>query len=225
MLGWIICAEGAKGDLQMRTICGVPFLTLEAPLQRRRRDRRRISFALRAMAKAGIRTAVVQGGVLPELEAFGIRQMDSSVLRMALLPQMLTWADRAWQLQLSRAAVVLTADVSDRTVWQAAELLGSRARYLQLDTGPGQAVMEDSLRRRWGIGIGGGRAVLEVCLGNHAATGLPKLWVGRNCACRQRLDIRWSGGSDMEEGMLCALFHAEKIPIEAIQLLFVEFRA
>lgn len=225
MLGWIICAEGAKGRLQVQSVCGIPFLTMDAPLQRRWRDRRRLAAALRTMAKAGVRSAVVQGGAVPEAEAFGILPIDPSALRMALLPQLLRWTDRAWQLQLRRAAAVLTADASDRTACRAAEILGAQVRYLQLNTGPGQEALEGYLRRRWGVGVGGGEAALEVCLGKRSATGLPKLWLGRNCAEQQRLDVRWPGGSELEEGMLCALFHAEKIPIEEIQVRFVEFRA
>lgn len=225
MLGWIICAEGAKGKLQVRTVCGAAFLTMEAPLQRRWRDRRRLAASLRKMVKAGVRSAVVQGGAVPELEAFGILPVDTSALRTAMVPQLLTWVDRAWQLQLRCAAVVLTADTSDRVVWQTAETLGSRVRYLQLNTGAGQERLEAYLRRRWGIGAGGGEAALEVCLGKDACTALPKLWLGRKCAERQRMDIRWPGGPELEEGMLCALFHAEKIPIEEIQVRFVEFRA
>lgn len=225
MLGWIICAESAKCGLQMRTVCGVPFLTLEAPLQRRWRDRRRLAAALRTMVRAGVRRVVVQGGTVPELEAFGILTVDPTALRMALLPQLLNWVDRTWQLQLKRRTVVLTGDVSDRAAWYAAEILSNRARYLRLETGAGQAALESQLRRRWGIGAGGGEAVLEICLSKESCTALPKLWLGRGCSHRQRIDVRWAGGPEMEEGMLCALFHAEKIPIEEIQVRFVEFRA
>ncbi len=225
MLGWIICREGRCGRLQRRLVCGVPFLALEVPRVCRGKDRRRLAAALREMARCGVRRAVVQGGVLPELAAFGMLPVDPFALRTALLPQLLAWIERAQGWDLKKETVLLSADSSGDTVWRAAVELSRRARYVLVDTGPGQTVLEEALRQRLGISAGGGEALLEVCMGSCPRSRLPQLHLGVGCAQRQRLDLWWPKLPEAEESMLCALFLAEKIPIKEIYVRFVEFRA
>lgn len=225
MLGWIICREGKCEKLQVRIVCGVPFLVLETPIPRRRRERRALRAALRKMAQVGVRRAVVQGGALPELAAFGILPLDPFPLRLALLPQLLTWVDREWRLGLSRAAVLLSADSSGSETLRAAVELTRRARYVLLDTGSGQDALEEELRQRFGLGMGGGPAVLEIGLGRRVRGGIPTLYLGRGCESKQRLTVWSSQLPEAEESMLCALFLAEKLSIRDIQVRFVEFRA
>lgn len=225
MLGWIICREGTCEKLKTRTVCGVPFLVLETPAPRRWRERRVLTAALRKMAQWGVRRAVVQGGELPELAAFGILPLDPFPLRLALLPKLLTWVDREWSLGLKSAAVLLSADSSGGETLRAARELARRARYVLLDTGPGQAALEAELHQRLGLGSGGGPAVLEVGLGQRVRGGIPSLYLGRGCGAQQRLTV-WSARlPEAEESMLCALFLAEKLSIGDIQVRFVEFRA
>ena len=130
MLGWIICREGTCEKLKTRTVCGVPFLVLETPAPRRWRERRVLTAALRKMAQWGVRRAVVQGGELPELAAFGILPLDPFPLRLALLPKLLTWVDREWSLGLKSASVLLSADSSGGETLRAALELTRRARYV-----------------------------------------------------------------------------------------------
>ena len=168
---------------------------------------------------------MVQGGELPELAAFGILPLDPFPLRLALLPKLLTWVDREWSLGLKSASVLLSADSSGGETLRAALELTRRARYVLLDTGPGQAALEAELHQRLGLGSGGGPAVLEVGLGQRVRGGIPSLYLGRGCGAQQRLTV-WSARlPEAEESMLCALFLAEKLSIGDIQVRFVEFRA
>ena len=225
MLGWIICREEACMTLEEQVVCGVPFVRLETPVPRRRRERRMLSAALREMARRGVRRTVMQGEMISGLAAFGIVPVDPAALRCAMLPQLVAWVDREWELRLSKAAVLLSADSSGGDTRRAAAELSRRARYVWLDTGPGQAALEDELRTAFGLGMGGGRAVLEVCLGECAKSGAPQLHLGRGCAARQRVTMWAEGLADAEESLLCAVFQAEKLPIQDIQVRFVEFRA
>lgn len=225
MLGWIICRERNGAELEARMVWGVPFLVLETPAPRRRRDRRVLAAALREMARRGVRRTVVQGLEIPGLDAFGMTPVDPSALRAALLPQLLGWVDREWGLRLGSASVLLSADSSGADTWRAAVELSRRVRYVWLDTGPGQGALEEALRGRLGLGTGGGKAVLEVCLAERARTSLPQLHLGRGCGARQRLDVWAPQLPGAEESMLCAIFQAEKLPIQDIQVRFVEFRA
>lgn len=224
MLGWIICREGHRPALEERRVGGVDFLVLQTPRPDSRRQRHRLHRLLREMARRGVRRAVVQGGDVPELAQWGILPVDSVPLRRALLPQLLQWADGAWQLGLPQGAVVLRADASDAAAWQAALTLSRMARYIHLDTGPGQDALAARLRRTVGLGSGGGEPVLEVCLGQKSGGVRPALHLGRQSAARQRLEL-WTPQLQGEESLLCALFQAEKLQIEDIQIRFVEFRA
>lgn len=225
MLGWIICCDGGALTLEERKVGGMGMLVLHLPRQMRRRQKRRLRKLLGEMARCGVRRAVVQGGTVPELAEFGILPVDSSPLRRSLLPQLLRWVDREWQLGLAGAAVMLRADVSDAAAWQAALTLSRQARYVHLDTRAGQALLEERLRRTVGLGRGGAEPVLEVCLGRQSGGGRPALHLGCGCGARQRLTLWTPQLPEGEESLLCALFQAEKVQIEDIQIRFVEFRA
>ena len=54
---------------------------------------------------------------------------------------------------------------------------------------------------------------------------LYRLYLGCGCAARQRLALWTPQLPEEEEGLLCALFQAEKLQKEDIQIQFVEFRA
>ncbi len=225
MLGWIICREGRCGTVQQRVVCGVPFLALEAPVSRRRADRRRLTAALKELARCGVRRIVVQGGSVPELAGFGMLPLDPSPLRVALLPQLLAWIARERGWNLKKETVLLSADTSCGVVWRTAVELSRQVRYIVSDTGTGQSELEDALRCQLGLTAGGGEAVMEVCLGGRSHSHLPQLHLGWGCAQRQRIDLWWPKLPEAEENMLCALFLAERIPIEEIRVRFVEFRA
>ena len=224
MLGWIICREG-KPIPPERCVCeGVIFWRLYTPLPHRRRERRFLTSALREMYRRGVRRAVVEGDIKDEVMRAGILPVEVSILRQALLPQLLTWVDREWQLDLRRSTVQITARRADERVYRAAEEAGRAARYVRLAVGAGQRELEEQLCRRLGLG-GGGLPVLEVCLDGEACAGVPYLDVGRGCRGRQQVMLTTAGAENGKESLLCALYEAEKLPIEEIQVRFVEFRA
>ncbi|MBE6919707.1 MAG: hypothetical protein E7469_08500 [Ruminococcaceae bacterium] len=225
MLGWIICGEERRITLERQVVGGLPFWVLRVPHRRRWLAARGFTAALREMARRGVRRVVVQGGEVPELALFGMTAVEPWPLRRALLPQLLDWAEREWQLPLRTSAVLLSADSSGADTCRAARLLCQRARYVLLDTGVGQAELEARLRSTEGLGVGGGKPVLEVCLRAESRSGVPVLYLGRGCAAQQRLELTASGLENGEESLLCALFQAEKLPIEEIHIRFVEFRA
>lgn len=225
MLGWIICGEERRVTLERQTVCGVSFWLLRAPHRRRWLAARAFTAALREMARQDVHRVVVQGGEVPELALFGMTAVEPWPLRRALLPQLLDWAEREWQLPLRTSAVLLSADSSGADTCRAAKLLCRRARYVLLDTGVGQAELEAQLRSTEGLGVGGGKPVLEVCLRAEPCGGVPTLLLGRGCAARQRLELTAPGPENREESLLCALFQAEKLPIGEIHIRFVEFRA
>lgn len=225
MLGWIICRDGGGVTLEEREVGGVGVLLLQIPRQTGWRQRRRLRKMLGELARRGVRRVVVQGGEVPELAEFGILPVDSFPLRRAMLPKLLRWVDREWRLDLAGAAVMLRSDVSDAAAWQAALAISRQARYVHLDTGPGQARLEERLRRTVGLGRGGAEPVLEICLGRQSGGGRPALHLGCGCGARQRLTLWTPQLPEGEESLLCALFQAEKLQIEDIQIRFVEFRA
>ena len=225
MLGWIICRDSGAVMLEEREVGGVGVLLLQIPRQTGWWQRRRLRKMLGELARRGVRRAVVQGGEVPELAEFGILPVDSFPLRRALLPKLLRWVDREWRLDLAGAAVMLRSDVSDAAAWQAALAISRQARYVHLDTGPGQARLEERLRRTVGLGRGGAEPVLEICLGRQSGGGRPALHLGCGCGARQRLTLWTPQLPEGEESLLCALFQAEKLQIEDIQIRFVEFRA
>ena len=225
MLGWIICREGCCGTLQRRVVCGMPFLVVEVPAVRRRADRRRLRSALRVMERYGVRQVVVQGGTLPELAKFDMVQLDPYPLRRALLPQLMEWIARAQAWDLKKETVLLSAQSSCDKVWCAAVELSRMVRYVLPDTGAGQSVLEDALRRQLGLSAGGGTPVMEVCMDRTPHSRLPCLHLGQDCAQKQRIDLWWPKLPEADENILCALFLAEKIPIKEICVRFAEFRA
>lgn len=224
MLGWIICGEGEAVPPEYCTVRGVPFLRLWAPPPHRRRERRFLAASLKEMYRRGVRRAVVEGAVWEEVVQAGILPVDVSVLRRALLPQLLAWADREWELDLGRSTVQITARRAEERVYRAALDAGRAGRYVHLAVGAGQEELETLLCRRMGLS-GGGRPVLEVCLDGESCAGVPWLDIGRGCGERQAVTLAAAGMKEAPESLLCALYEAEKLPIAEIQVRFVEFRA
>lgn len=206
---------------------GMPFLTLETGEPRSWWERRRVYRGMELLRRQGVCRAAVEGPVPPELlRRFGLEPVDAAPLRRALLGALLDWADGTWQLKLASSAVLLSADGTDGAVRRAALLLAGRARYVVLDTGAMQTVLEEELRRRCGLGGGSrGRPVLEVCLGQAGRGAGPMLHLGRRCAERQTVRLWTPALGETEEVLLSALFQAGKLEIGEIQIKSVEFRA
>ena len=229
MLGWIICTEGKMAcrlQPEVRMVCDVPFLILETGVPRRWWERRRLQRALADMEAQGVRRVVTEGaGAAELLVGSGLRPVDCAPLRRALLPRLLDWAEEQWQIPISRCAVRLCARQTDRDAAQAAFALARRARYLVLDTGVGQEALAEELQRRFGLGQGGGRVALEVCLDGARCCGAPVLYLGEEGLRRQRLELTASVLPQGSETAFSAIFQAGKLEISGIAVNFVEFCA
>lgn len=226
MLGWICWQEGAKTHAELCGVSGVTFYRLTAAPPRFFRQRRKLLQHIRTMRQRGIRRVVVQGAGDDELLwQQGLSAVDTAPLRLALLSQLLEYTETVWQLSLSTAAVRLRSKTADRTVYQAAQILAQRTRYLELSMETGRAELEDRLRRCYGLGVGGGEAVLEVCIGVEESGALPALHLGRECAARQSLRLFCETLPWADEQMLAALFQAERLNIDDIAIKSVGFRA
>lgn len=226
MLGWICWQEGAKTHAELCGVSGVTFYRLTAAPPHFFRQRRKLLQHIRTMRQRGIRRVVVQGAGDDELLwQQGLAAVDIAPLRLALLPQLLEYTETVWQLSLSTAAVRLRSKTADRTVYQAAQILAQRTRYLELSMETGRAELEDRLRRCYGLGVGGGEAVLEVCIGVEESGALPALHLGRECAARQSLRLFCETLPWADEQMLAALFQAERLNIDDIAIKSVGFRA
>ncbi len=187
--------------------------------------RHRLRRQMEEMYCAGVRK-VVRRGAVPSglLQEFGMTGVDVAPLRQALLPQMLDWAQTAWQIPLKSGCVRLYAEETDRRVWRAADVIAHRVRYMELDTGRGADALEAELRRRYGLGSGG-RAMLEVCLARRARGGCPVLLAGTGCGGMQTMQWQVPGMEEEPEELLAALFQSEKLEKEIVQLKSVQFRA
>ncbi|MBR5217867.1 MAG: hypothetical protein IKV68_05865 [Oscillospiraceae bacterium] len=226
MLGWICWQKGASVHAEICGVSGVTFYRLTAAPPRFFRQRRKLLQHIRAMRQRGIRCVVVQGeGDNELLWQQGLLAVDAAPLRLALLPKLLDYAETVWQLSLSAAAVRLRSKTVDRTVYQAAQILAQRTRYLELSVETGREELEDWLRRCYGLGAGGGETVLEVCVGVEESGALPALHLGKGCGERQSLQLFCETLTWADEQMLAALFQAEKLETNAVVIKSVGFRA
>ena len=208
-----------------QTVCGVPFLTLETGAPRYRWEWRRLRRGLELLERQGVRRVALQGGDAELLRGTTLQPVDCGPLRRALLPQLLDWAELRWQIPLGRCAVRLTARQTDGATVQAAFALARRVRYLELDTGAGQAVLAEELQRRLGLGGGhSGPVMLEVCLSGECRGAAPVLHLGGEMA-QQRLELTAPHLPDGEESLFSAIFQEGKMAISDIEVRFVEFCA
>lgn len=228
MLGWIIEGKenARRARLTRRIIAGTALWVLELP-QRPVPGKRQLARWLRAMVRRGVVRVALGTEVPAELMVrFGLQPVEVFPLRRALLPRLLDRVERQWNLELRGGAVMLRSEETDSAVWQAAQTLVHRSRYLVLRTGAGQEQLADALRCRYGMGQGWtGRAALQVCMGEETESGIPALHLGRRCRQQQKLVLCAPTVPEAEESLICALFQAEKLQIEDIEIQFVEFRA
>lgn len=229
MLGWIVWQEAGRGKVQSTqcAVGGVTFWKLSGPAPRHFWGRRQWRRCLQQLGRSGVRRVAVQGKVPPELlRQFALQPVDPSPLRLALLPQLLAHVQREWELPVQRGAVTLRSAGADKDVWQAAQVLARKARYLHLDIQTGRAEMEELLRRRYGLVIGGtGQTVLEVCVGCASGGTVPALHLGDGCAIRQQVELESEALPEANEQLLSAIFQAGKLKIEEIRVRSVEFSA
>ncbi len=226
MLGWIVCREGEAVTRGVCTVAGVPFYRVTAPppttLWRRYRWRR----LLQGLRRQRVCCAVVEGALPAEMiRRCGVEEVSCLPLRRALLPQLLRWAEREWKLPLSGGTALLCAPGADDAAWRTALLLSRHARHVALQVETGEAVLARALRCRCGVGEGGGAPVLQVCLGRERVEEIPTIYLGENCVEAQKVTLTSPVAPGASEAMLSALYQAEKLGIDQVQLTFAEFRA
>ena len=230
MLGWIQWNPRGLPRIRHRIelLHGMPLCRVEiggrlSPLLR---------FLLRREEKllrqAGVREGV-WGEELPEALQMHLSPIEVTPLRRAMLPALLEQALRQKRMTGQTASVRLTAEGTSLPVYWAAQLLARRVRYLHLDTGDGQAALEDWLLHRYGLACGGASPALEVTL---RRTGDPSaLLLGENCreqAVEYILPPALEGlipaGSE-GEGLLAALYRQERLRPGELSVERIHFRA
>lgn len=226
MLGWIIWKERGKARREICSVRGVPFYRLETPPPRSFWQRRRFFRQAEEMHRHGVYQVVVQGegdGAL--LWQAGLTEVEVAPLRLALLPQLLDYVQRERHIPLCTAAVCLRGKSADADTFRAAQILAHRVRYLHLALETGQAELEEALRRRYGLGVGGGQVAVEVCAGVEDSGTLPALHLGRGCAARQKILLHCADPEGVDEQLLAALFQAGKLEAGQFAVKSVGFRA
>lgn len=226
MLGWIVWQERGKLRQEICCVRGVPFYRLETPPPRSFWQRRRFFRQVEEMRGRGVHQVVEQGegnGAL--LWQAGLTAVEVAPLRLALLPQLLDYAQREWDIPFRTAAVCLRGKYADADTFRAAQILAHRVRYLHLTLEMGQEELEEALRRRYGLGIGGGRAALEVCIGVEGSGTLPALYLGRGCEVRQKVRVAYENSEAANEQLLSALFQAGKLQPAGFAVQSIESHA
>ncbi|MBE6990321.1 MAG: hypothetical protein E7426_06220 [Ruminococcaceae bacterium] len=184
MYGYLI--RGGEGrpeaELHPLHLGGVNFLALETRGSGRRLDRR-VRRALLEMERRAIRRCVMPTD-WPAAWRGRFHPVEERQLRQALLPQLLERFCAQRQICPGISTALLSAPRADAAVWQAAELLSRRCRYVLLDV-PEAEKLSSALRHRYGVAAGhGGFPALQVCFGNPAE-GIPAVLLGPDCARRQ----------------------------------------
>lgn len=230
MLAWIAWRNGGLPRVRHRVelLGGLPLCRVEiggrmSPLLRlllRREER--------TLRRAGVREGV-WSEAMPPAAQMDLAPVDVSPLRRAMLPLLLEQALRQKRLTAQTASVRLAAEGTSLPVYWAAQVLAQRVRYLHLDTGYGQAALEQWLRQRYGLAAGGAPPQLEVSL---CRSGQPSaLLLGENCQ-RQRVDyisppaLRESLPQGREgECLLAALWRQNRLSVAELAVERIYFSA
>lgn len=141
---------GSQAALAVRQIGGIWFLAAVVPqgggLAKLRRRR-----LLRRLNREKITRCVLPPVLAEEAARYGLYHIRVQDLRLAMLPQLLTlWGD------LRRESAALRAEYASPAVYQAAEILARRVRYLSLEVDAGGDMLAQVLRQRFGLSTGGG---------------------------------------------------------------------
>jgi len=173
--------------LRPETIGGVTFLLVEARGGERRLGRR-MDRALAAVERSGVRRCVMPEN-WPASWRRDLLPVEEAGLRQAVFPRLLERFCRQRQLEPDKSAAMLSAPFMSRAVWEAADLLARRSRYLILSVAGGGALGVELLRR-YGVSpvTAGHRPSLEVCF-DRPTTSAPALLLGPDCS-RQTVTYR-----------------------------------
>ena len=171
--------------LQPAEIGGVIFLELEVQ-GNGRRLRRRVNRAVADMERCGVRRCVMPSDWPTEWRG-GLRPVEEQNLRQKVFPRLLERLCRERHLDLSGATTMLSAPFVGQRVWEAADLLARRSRYLILSVADGEELRRELLRR-YGIAAvtRGRRPALQVCF-DRPRESVPALLLGPDCTRRQNV--------------------------------------
>ena len=108
----------------------------------------------RRLRRLGVRRCIMEEKWQAEAAEFGIWPVETTALRLEVLPRFLTG--------LTGKTVVLRAHSADNDAVRAACLLARKARYLTLEIPRGKEELALELRRRYGLSGAGGHAAETV---------------------------------------------------------------
>lgn len=211
-------------------IGGVTFLVLDVQGSERR-VRRRVRRAVADMERCGVRRCVMPD-CWPESWRGELLPVEEQNLRQAVFPQLLERVCRQQDLGLADSTTMLTAPFMSQSVWDAADLLARRSRYLILSVEGGEALRQQ-LWRRYGISAvsGGRRPVLQVCF-REPVEPVPALLLGPDCGRRQAITYdlpperkEGLGHWELTSQMVSALWESGALPAEEIRVKSLGFHA
>lgn len=215
--------EGRPGvTLTREQMGGAPFYCLRAR-GAPRRIKRRVARATAELGRRGVRRCV-SAPAWPEAWCGSLKIWEDRRLRQALLPQLLSALCRRQAVELGDEAVLLSAPQVSAEVWQAAELLAQRSRYLLLEL-PDSAPLQNALWRRYGLSAAAFAPrypAIQVCFGAPRAN-VPALLLGEESFRRQQ--VEYTLPPDWEErlapavltpSLVAALWECGALPAEEI---------
>lgn len=220
MTVWIRQQEGTAPRLRQLLVNGAALWLLEGDLYGGLLPSLRRRYWLRRLTRLGIR----QGALPPgrETDFAPLVPISPLPLRRALLERL---GDCLWP---GGDTLLLRAPATDAAVCEAAGRLQGRFRWLRLQTGPGQEALSRQLLRRWGLAAGGGRIDAALSFGGSCGP-VPTLYLGPDCAARQRVSYAWAPGwaermasLPPEEPLLALLHQAGALPPAAVWVKSVQ---
>ncbi len=230
MLGYIRQEEdyGKRPQLSMEEIVGVRFWTLRCGEINGWWQDRRFDRLLRYMTQHGVRRIIVPSHLARNCRAVGMKPISDAILRQALMESLLDCFCRQNGLDIYCSTVRLYAQQANQTVWRAADLLATKARYVSLTVGMGQNEISRWLRWEYGLSAGEGKrhAIMQICCDDAKGENIPTLWLGHDCEKHQcvtyRINESLHSRVENNPALLSVLFEEGKLPIEAIDIKSVE---
>ena len=223
MFGYLTWVRSGRPGvaLERLQLGGAPFLALEVRGESRRL-RRRVLRAVAQMERVGVRRCVMPPD-WPAAWRGGLRPVEETRLRQALLPQLLNCFCAQRGLVLEQATTMLCAPRPDSAVWAAAELLAQRSRHLILSVEGGEQLRR-ALWRDYGLSAGGGEASMQVCFA-APLYGIPALLLGAEAQNRQPvcydLTPPWEEqlqAYPVTPQLLAALWESGALPSSAVRI-------
>ena len=231
MFGYLLWHPSGRPrvTLQPTEIGGVTFLVLEVQ-GGGRRLRRRVNRAVADMERCGVRRCVMPPDWPAEWRG-SLQPVEEQALRQMVFPRLLERLCRERHLDLAGATTMLSAPFMGQRVWEAADLLARRSRYLILSVEGGEELRRE-LWRRYGIAaVAAGHPALQVCF-DEPVERVPALLLGPDCSRRQTVTYTLPPrrqealeGWEVTSQLVSALWESGALPAEEIGVRSLGFRA